>query len=153
MPAPPLNRTTSAVSVPLPRFNPARIRSYLFRLPLFTRLVFLAVFVLWLLELQTVWNVIQWGALIPKDVNLGSLYRLNTYPVIHQGFIHMFIDTLCLVPLLERFEAEWGTLNSLALFLGRTSRHARFTHMALTRCSFQYNTGWLVHCGGSIHPS
>ena len=47
------------------------------------------------------------------------MYRLNTYPLIHLGFFHMLMDTLCLIPLLERFEAEWGTLNSAALFMGR----------------------------------
>ena len=47
------------------------------------------------------------------------MYRLNTFPLIHMGFLHMFFNTICLVPLLERFEAEHGTLNTLALFLGR----------------------------------
>lgn len=49
-----------------------------------------------------------------------TVYRLNTFPLIHMGFLHMFFNTICLVPLLERFEAEHGTLNTLALFLGRT---------------------------------
>ena len=35
------------------------------------------------------------------------------------GFLHMFFNTICLVPLMERFEAEHGTLNTLALFFGR----------------------------------
>lgn len=47
------------------------------------------------------------------------MYRLNTFALIHMGFWHMLVDTICLVPLLERFEAEWGTLTTLALFLGR----------------------------------
>lgn len=60
---------------PLP-FNPSRARSYLLRLPLFTRLVLLATLVFWLLELQTVWSVIQWGALTPNEINLGtSMFR------------------------------------------------------------------------------
>lgn len=79
----------------------------------------LAIFGLWLLELQTVWSVIDWGALIPKEVGFGSMYRLNTYPLVHNGFIHMIMDVICLAPLLERFEAEWGTFNCVALFLGR----------------------------------
>lgn len=63
--------------------------------------------------------MIEWGSIIPDKVKIGSMYRLNTYPLVHMGFVHMFLDTLCLVPLLERFEAEWGTLTSIALFLGR----------------------------------
>ena len=56
----------------LPQFNPARLRSYLFRLPLFTRAVLLFISVFWILELQSAWNVAQWGALVPKEVNLGT---------------------------------------------------------------------------------
>lgn len=53
---------------------------------------------------------------------LQTVYRLNTFPLIHMGFLHMFFNTICLVPLMERFEAEHGTLNTLALFLGRKHR-------------------------------
>ena len=47
------------------------------------------------------------------------MYRLNTFPLIHMGFFHMLINLVCLIPLLERFEAEHGTLNTTAMFLGR----------------------------------
>jgi glycosylphosphatidylinositol transamidase len=106
---------------PLPSFNPARLRSYVLRLPLFTRLCAVAIFAFWVLELQSAWEVIKWGSLIPKEIGFGSMYRLNTFPFIHLGFIHMAVDLVCFVPLLERFEAEHGTLNSLALFMGRES--------------------------------
>lgn len=114
----------STNSLPLPTrfFNPSRVRSYLLRLPLFTRLILLAIVAFWILELQTVWSVTQWGALIPKEIGFGTMYRLNTFPLIHMGFFHMLMDTICLVPLLERFEAEWGTLTTLALFMGRKFR-------------------------------
>ena len=118
MTAPP-RISTNSLPLPTRLINPSRLRSYLFRLPLFTRLILLAIVAFWLLELQTVWSVIQWGSLIPKDIGLGTMYRLNTFALIHMGFWHMLVDTICLVPLLERFEAEWGTLTTLALFLGR----------------------------------
>jgi len=114
--------TLNTLPLPVTLINPTRILSYIRRLPLFTRCTLLAILCFWVVELQTVWNVVQWGSLIPKEVGLRSLYRLNTFPFIHLGFWHMFMDTLCLMPLLERFEAEWGTLNTLALFLGRTWR-------------------------------
>ncbi|MBE7182278.1 MAG: hypothetical protein INR71_13935 [Terriglobus roseus] len=41
----------------------------------------------------------------------------------HRGIFHTVFNLLALVPLLERFEAENGTLVSLLLFFGRTSRH------------------------------
>lgn len=47
------------------------------------------------------------------------MYRLNTYPIIHTGFFHAVLNALALTPLLERFEAEHGTLTSIALFVGR----------------------------------
>ena len=120
----------------LPQFNPARLRTYIFRLPLFTRVIVLLIVLLWMLSMQSVWNVTQWGALIPEDVNLSTsrlprtwsmtrlmllpqAYRLNTFPLVHVNFIHALINLLALAPLLERFEAEHGTLLSLALFFGR----------------------------------
>lgn len=51
--------------------------------------------------------------------NARAVYRLNTYPFIHLNFFHALMNILALVPLLERFESEHGTLTSLALFFGR----------------------------------
>lgn len=117
--------SNSSLPRSLPRFpNPIRIRTYLLRLPLFTRIMLLVIIAFWLAELQTVWSVIEWGKIIPDKVGLGTMYRLNTYPLVHMGFFHMLLDTVCLIPLLERFESEWGTLTSIALFLGRKSRLA-----------------------------
>lgn len=62
---------TPAALPPLP-FNPGRIRTYILRLPLFTRLVLLVILAFWLLEFQTMWSVVQWGALIPEEINLGT---------------------------------------------------------------------------------
>lgn len=56
----------------LPSLDVRRLRSYVFRLPLFTRIVLFLVALFWILELQKVWDVIQWGSLIPKEVNLGT---------------------------------------------------------------------------------
>lgn len=57
-------------------FDPKRLRSYLLRLPLFTRIIFVLIVVFWLLEFQSVWNIVQWGSLIPKEINLGtSMFR------------------------------------------------------------------------------
>lgn len=136
--APPLNRLPSAYHIPLP--NPSRFRSYVFRLPLFTRLILLAIIGFWLLELQTVWSVIDWGSLIPSEVGFGSMYRLNTYPLVHLGFFHMLVDTICLIPLLERFESEWGTLNSVALFLGPLSTIPAGLYVVIEKFILRKNT-------------
>ncbi len=47
------------------------------------------------------------------------MYRVNTFPFIHLNIFHTILNILALTPLLERFESEYGTLTSLALFLGR----------------------------------
>lgn len=47
------------------------------------------------------------------------MYRLNTYPLIHLGLLHALLNVVALLPLLERFEAEHGTLLSVAMFAGR----------------------------------
>ncbi|KAJ5871282.1 uncharacterized protein N7529_003635 [Penicillium soppii] len=130
---------TPAALPPLP-FNPARIRTYLLRLPLFTRLVLLIILAFWLLELQTIWSVVQWGALIPEEINLGTMYRLNTYPFIHTGFWHALFNAVALTPLLERFEAEHGTLTAVALFVGPLSTVPAGLYILIERGLLHRNT-------------
>lgn len=50
---------------------------------------------------------------------LHTAYRTNTFPLVHLNFFHALMNVLALTPLLERFESEYGTLTSLALFFGR----------------------------------
>jgi hypothetical protein len=59
-------------ALPAVPFNPTRLRSYILRLPLFTRAVLLIILAFWLLELQTVWNVVNWGSLIPDEMGIAS---------------------------------------------------------------------------------
>jgi hypothetical protein len=63
--------TSQRALPPLP-FNPTRLRSYILRLPLFTRVTLLIIFAFWLLELQTVWSVVNWGALVPNEIGIGG---------------------------------------------------------------------------------
>lgn len=44
---------------------------------------------------------------------------MNTFPLIHLNFLHALMNVLALTPLMERFESEYGTLTSLAMFFGR----------------------------------
>lgn len=61
-----------ATPSPWGSFNPNRLRSYILRLPLFTRIVIILIVLFWIVELQTVWSVTQWGSLIPKEIGLGT---------------------------------------------------------------------------------
>ncbi|KAK3073815.1 putative rhomboid protease [Teratosphaeriaceae sp. CCFEE 6253] len=94
-----------------------RIRSYLFRLPLATRGLLLAITALYLAHLFLPW-LTTWGALIPLEIGITTLYRLNTYPLLHASLLHYALNTLALVPLLERFESEHGTIVTTLLFTG-----------------------------------
>lgn len=60
----------------LPQFSVARMRSYVFRLPLFTRAIDFVIIAFWILGMQSVWNVVEWGALIPKEIGLSTCQSL-----------------------------------------------------------------------------
>jgi hypothetical protein len=47
------------------------------------------------------------------------VHRLNLFPLIHLNFFHMIFNLVTVTPLIERFESEYGTLVTLALFTGR----------------------------------
>lgn len=82
------------------------------------------------------------------------VYRLNTYSFLHLGFFHALLNVLALTPLLERFEAEHGTLATLAMFTGREfDEHAPRLGSAihdLTNCedSPGYTPGSIVYTRG-----
>ncbi|KAF2008186.1 rhomboid protein 2 [Amniculicola lignicola CBS 123094] len=100
-----------------PQFNPLRLRSYILRLPLCTRVLLAVMVALYVATIPLAW-LRDWAALEPDKVGLASLYRLNTFPLMHIGFFHMIFNVIALAPLLERFESEFGTLVTLVLFTG-----------------------------------
>ncbi|KAL1852033.1 hypothetical protein VTK73DRAFT_9316 [Phialemonium thermophilum] len=102
----------------VPSFSTQRARSYVLRLPLFTRAVIVAICVFWLLDLLPLWDLRKWGSWSPAEFGFKSLYRMNTFPFIHLNIFHAIFNILALTPLLERFESEHGTLTSLAMFFG-----------------------------------
>ena len=146
---PPTTIDSYRLSLPTALFNPSRIRSYLFRLPLFTRFVILATLLFWVLELQTVWSVIEWGSLQPSKIGplSGGMYRLNTFVFVHLGFFHMLFNLICIVPLMERFEAEFGTLVTFALFMGPLAQIPAGLYILIEYYVFGWDT---VVVGASI---
>ena len=60
--------------VMLPNFSPARLRSIMRSMPFFTRICVVLILAALLLELQSItsWSIVQWGALIPMEINLGT---------------------------------------------------------------------------------
>ncbi|KAI0599665.1 Gaa1-like protein [Biscogniauxia sp. FL1348] len=121
-------------------FSALRARSYVIRLPLFTRVVIVIMVAFWLAGLQSVWDLQQWGALIPEELGIRTMYRINTFPLIHLNVFHAFLNILALTPLLERFETEFGTLTSLALFFGPLTTIPAFVYVFLERVVLRGNT-------------
>ncbi|KAF2144649.1 uncharacterized protein K452DRAFT_266638 [Aplosporella prunicola CBS 121167] len=128
----------AVVSLPA-HYSPQRLRSYVLRLPLVTRLILLVVVALWVATFANA-GLREKCALIPDQVSLTAAYRLNTYPVTHLGFFHVFLNILALTPLLERFEAEHGTLVSLVLFTGPFATFPGILYILIERGLLRSNT-------------
>lgn len=47
-----------------------RVRSYMSRLPLFTRAVILVIIMAEIVGFQSVWDIRQWGSLIPDQLSI-----------------------------------------------------------------------------------
>lgn len=127
----------------LQNFNTLRARSYVTRLPLFTRLIILVIVAAWIASVQSVWDLREWGALIPDQISITSAYRLSTFPLIHLNFIHMVLNVLALTPLMERFEGEHGTLTTVALFFGPLTSIPAVLYVIIERCVFRANNSIL----------
>lgn len=76
---------------------------------------------LYLVSLQSHWDILAWGMLKPSLINLQTMYRTNTYPLLHVNIFHTLMNVPALIPLMERFETENGTLVSLLMFFGPLS--------------------------------
>ncbi|KAM3550784.1 hypothetical protein MY1884_008064 [Beauveria asiatica] len=119
-------------------FSTVKARSYIYRLPLFTRAIVLIIFVFSLLSLPGIWDIQAWGSLIPSEISLFAAHRINTFPLIHLNILHAILNIVALTPLMERFENEYGTLTSLALFFGRETSlplGALLTEIVLTEAA------------------
>lgn len=117
----------------LPSFNPARIRTYILRLPLCTRIILILILLFWVCSISASFQ--QWARLDPKQVFNGggkkvyfpgtckaltihSAHRLTTYAFLHLGILHLLFNALSLTPLLSEFESSHGSINTLILFSG-----------------------------------
>lgn len=62
-------------SVSIPNISATRARSYVFRLPLFTRLAIAIIVAAWVVQIAVPvaqWDVKAWGALVPAEVDFSS---------------------------------------------------------------------------------
>lgn len=57
----------------IPNLNASRARSYVYRLPLFTRVVIAAIVAAWVVQVAVPgWDLHAWGALVPAEIGLSS---------------------------------------------------------------------------------
>ncbi|MCJ1477044.1 hypothetical protein MMC13_005715 [Lambiella insularis] len=68
------------------------------------------------------------------------MYRLNTYPLIHVNFLHALLNVFALTPLMERFEADNGTLLTAAMFVGPLSTLPAGLYLLVERGVLRGNT-------------
>ncbi|KLU92573.1 rhomboid protein 2 [Magnaporthiopsis poae ATCC 64411] len=118
-------------------FSVLRARSFVFRLPLFTRVVAVVIMAAWLAGLQSAWDIRAWAALKPSEISLKTLYRTNTFVFVHKGLFHALMNVVALTPLMERFESEYGTLSSVALFIGPFSTIPALLYVFIERGIFR----------------
>lgn len=112
---------TMPTSASFPQFSPQRLRSYILRLPLITRIILIIIVLFCIAGVSHGFQ--HWAQLIPTEVIAGGMHRINTYPLLHLGLIHTVSNLVALAPLLERFEAEHGSLVTLILFTGRMYKY------------------------------
>ncbi|KAI9684020.1 MAG: putative rhomboid protease [Bathelium mastoideum] len=127
--------------------NPARIRSYVNKIPLGTRLLVFAVLFISILS-QRLPSLRNWGCLLPAETNLATLNRLSTYPFFHLSLLHLILNIIALIPLLTTFESENGTIVTLLLFTGPFSLLPGLLYTGLTLLTHLSTTTTV--CGSSI---
>lgn len=98
------------------QIDPSRIRPYLQRIPLFSRILLAVIVVFWIGSFSHGFS--ESTQLAPDKVLKGEGHRLTTYPFLHVGLLHAITNILALTPLLEKFETENGTLVTAVMFTG-----------------------------------
>lgn len=93
----------------------------------------MAIAFFWVASLLSVWDVKAWGALVPDEVSLTNAYRLSTFPLVHLNLIHATLNAVALMPLMERFEGEYGTLATCSLFFGPLTSLPALLYLGIER--------------------
>lgn len=117
-----------------------RTTSYIDHLPMFTKGVMFLMIGIEAASLLPWWKIKSGGWLEPDLINLSTMYRTNTFPLIHVNVFHLVINFLGVVPFLDRFEKEHGSLASLMLFFGPLSTVPALLYVAIERLLLGANT-------------
>lgn len=86
------------------------------KLPFFTLGITAAMILFFFLSFVS--SIYTGFSLRPSDIPKFELSRLTTYPLVHSSFLHILFNLAAFVPLCSRFERRFGTLRSVAMFLG-----------------------------------
>ncbi|KAF3942039.1 hypothetical protein ABW19_dt0201249 [Dactylella cylindrospora] len=113
---------------------PDRIQTTLRRLPILTRVTLGLSVVLYILG--RTFGLDETLRLDAAEFGFSQLHRLNTYPFVHSGLIHLLINLIAVTYPLSRFEKEKGTLHTLLMVLGPFSTFPALAYIFLTKFFF-----------------
>lgn len=85
-------------------------------LPLFT--IAISVVIIFFYLLSFISGIVEAFWLRPSSLWNLELSRLTTYPLVHFSFLHIALNLTAFIPLCAKFEKQYGTLRSIAMFLG-----------------------------------
>ncbi|EEB06243.1 rhomboid family protease [Schizosaccharomyces japonicus yFS275] len=63
-------------------------------------------------------NVVSFFGLSVENISLLRIHSLNTYPLVHDGFLPFVLGLASILVLMPKFERRYGTLCTIALFFG-----------------------------------
>lgn len=92
-------------------------------------------------------NELFW--LTPSSLWKFELSRLTTYPLVHFSLIHCLMNLAAFIPLCARFEQMYGTLRSLAMFLGPFESFPGILYCVIDGGMFRMNTA-IAGCSGYV---
>jgi len=93
-----------------------RLVSSFYKIPLASKVILAVLVLLSILGLNSSFK--KWLLLDPTLGFSGGAHRLTTYAFMHTSLLHLILDIVAIVPLLEKFESENGTLTTAVMFTG-----------------------------------
>ncbi|CCG84202.1 protein of unknown function [Taphrina deformans PYCC 5710] len=117
------------------------------KLSLFTLGISLCMTVFFFMSQVT--KIVDTFSLKPSDLPKFEMSRLTTYPLVHYSFLQYFLSLAAFIPLCERFERKYGSLRSLAMFLGPFESVPGLLYCLVNGVFLRHDTA-IVGCSGFV---
>lgn len=99
--------------------------------------------------MSSVTKIVDNFSLKPSDLPKFEMSRLTTYPLVHYSFLQYLLSLAAFIPLCERFERKYGTLRSLAMFLGPFESVPGLLYCLVNGVFLRHDTA-IVGCSGFV---